>query len=166
MNKHLRTIVTLLFTLTFAFSANLSVFAHSISEERVDSQLISQETIIPMSGTETLYRGSGSIGTFTLVGSNLTPVKTMGASGSFVLSGTATANESYFCIRVQIRDYYTGRVLCSTTTGDVSTSNGNGVASYRTPVINVTDGQKIQIYMDYSTTPSRSAFVSMDYTLY
>ena len=161
MNKHLRTIVALLFTLTFAFSANLSVFAQSISEERSDSQLISQETIIPMSGTETLYRGNGSIGSFTLVGSNLTPVKTMGDSGNFTLFGTATASGSYFCVRVQIRDYSTGRILCSTTTGDVI----NGTASYQTPTISVSSGQKIQIYMDYSTTPSHSAVVSMNYKL-
>ena len=162
MRKHLRNIATLLFALTFAFSANLSVFAQSSAEERVDSQLSSQETISPMSGTETLYRGTNTIGSFTLVGSNLTPIKTIGDSGQFTLYGTARANNSYFCIRVQIRDYSTGRVLCSTTTGDVN----NGTANYQTPVINVSNGQKIQIYMDYIYVPSQSAVVSMNYTLY
>ena len=149
-----------------AFSFNLSAFAMTPSIERKLSLSNSScEEIIPMSGTETLYSGRGSIGSFSLVGSNLTPVKTMGSSGTFTLLGTATASPEYYCIRVQIRDYPSGRVLCSTTTGSVSISNNNGITNYYAPSIWVNQGQQIQIYMDYISVPSRSATVSMNYIL-
>lgn len=162
MDNKVKKTITLLFALFLAFSVNVSAFAQSFAEERIPSRITSSEALKPMSGTETLYRGTGVIGSFTLVGSNLTPVKTMGASGSFTLYGTAKASSSSFGIRVQIRDYYTGRVLCSTTSDTVV----NGTADYQTPVISVSNGQKIQIYMDYISAPSNPAVVSMNYTLF
>ncbi len=162
MNKLFKLIVSMLSVFAILTTNSFCAFAQTSMLEGEIPKVYSHESeIMPMSGEETLYSGNHSIGSFTLIGSNLTPIKTIGNSGNFSLYGTATSNSSSFCVRVQIREYPSGRVLTSTTTGNTY----DGVAVYATPIIWLNAGQRIQIYMDYLTTPSQAATVSMNYTL-
>ncbi len=116
---------------------------------------------VARAGTETLYAGTGCIGDFYLEGNNMTPVKTMGASGSFSLFGTAECSSSkYWQICVQIRDAYTGSVLATDYTTGSSYNH-----QYYIIDLNVTKGQKIQIYTYYTSTPSTEAKISLNYSL-
>ena len=162
MNKLFKLIVSILSVFAILTTNGLCAFAQTVMPAGENSKVYCHESkIVPMSGEETLYSGDHSIGSFTLTGSNLTPIKTIGNSGQFTLYGTATSNSSSFCVRVQIREYPSGRVLTSTTTGNIY----NGVSVYSTPVIWLNAGQRIQIYMDYLTTPSQAATISMNYAL-
>ena len=116
---------------------------------------------VARAGTETLYKGSGSMGSFYLEGNNMTPVKTMGASGKFSLFGTAECNSSkYWQICVQICDAYTGNVLAT----DYTTGSSYNF-QYYSMEISVTKGQKIQIFTYYTSTPSTEAEIYLDYIL-
>lgn len=116
---------------------------------------------VARAGTETLYKGSGSIGSFYLQNNNLTPVKTMGASGTFSLFGTASCSSStYWQICVQIKDAYTGSVLATDYTTGSSYNH-----QYYSMEISVTKGQKIQIYTYYTSTPSTEAEIHLSYVL-
>lgn len=116
---------------------------------------------VARAGTETLYKGTGSIGSFYLGGTNLTPVKTMGASGTFSLFGTAEGSSStYWQICVQIRDAYTGTILAK----DYTTGSSYNF-QYYSMEISVTKGQKIQIYTYYTSSPSTESKIFLNYTL-
>lgn len=116
---------------------------------------------VARAGTETLYAGTGSIGSFYLEGNNLTPVKTMGASGTFSLFGTASCSSSkYWQICVQIYDANTDAVLATAYTSGSSYNH-----QYYIIDLNVTKGQKIQIYTYYTSTPSTEAKIFLNYTL-
>lgn len=116
---------------------------------------------VARAGTETLYKGSGSIGSFYLGGTNLTPVKTMGDAGTFSLFGTAKCSSNkYWQICVQIKDAYTGAVIAKDYTTGSSYNH-----QYYSMNINVTKGQKIQIYTYYTSTPSTDAEIHLTYIL-
>lgn len=117
---------------------------------------------MPISGTETWYAGSGYVGSLTLEDGNLTPVKTMGASGTLWVHGSAVANNNgnSWWIRVQIISYNTGKVLAETT----STPRADSKQAYAVS-LNVTKGQQIQIYLTYGSKPVNDAKVELYYIL-
>ena len=116
---------------------------------------------VARAGTETIYKGSGSIGSFYLQNNNLTPVKTMGAAGTFSLFGTASCSSSKsWQICVQICDAYTGNVIAT----DYTTGSSYNFQYYSIE-ISVTKGQKIQIFTYYTSTPSTEAKIDLDYIL-
>ncbi len=119
-------------------------------------------------GTSTWYRGIYGTSEFSIHGYNLTPVKTIGDSGKlafsqkFVLSDTANNSNTARCT-IEIR----------TTSGTVLSriagiTDADGVCSMTAPAINVTSGQKIQIYSsvyDTSTGYARRASCWYSYVL-
>ncbi len=106
-------------------------------------------SIAPLSafaaGTETWYSGFVAEAPFTTTGYNLTPTKTMGVSGTLYIDAT---------YRVVDKDKYSTPVNCTLEIRDL---NGNVLATTNTTFssqlliplsLNVTQGQRIRLYMD------------------
>lgn len=150
--------------LAVALGCALSVSAFADSSHKSYNYANNTETFIDRAGTETLYKGSGNIGYFQLEDHNLTPVKTMGDAGTFILRGRATGpGHEQFKLYVELREYPSGDYLCSTTTMD---DPHGGTYSYHTPAITVGKGERIQIYMKYLDAPSSPAYISMNYSYF
>ena len=156
----------------FAFSVS-PVFAQGqenedvapTTTETVDANV---ESIQPRAGTETWY-GSGFGGSYSFTNYNLTPVKTMGNSGTLVISGSfygddGYANSSPIKLTAQIRST-SGVVKAST----VEVDDRSG-ATFFSVVASVSAGEKIQLFFDASSIANppgiyRSAHVSYDYAI-
>lgn len=158
----------------FAFSVS-PVFAQGQENEDVAPTLKATETadasvesIQPRAGTETWY-GSGFGGSYKFTDYNLTPVKTMGNSGTLVISGNfygadGYANSSRIKLTAQIRST-SGVVKASTIVVD----DRSGSTPF-TVSCSVSAGEKIQLYFDASSIANppgiyRSAYVSYDYAI-
>ena len=154
----------------FAFSVS-PVFAQGQENEEVTPTLKATETAdasVERAGTETWY-GSGFGGSYTFTNYNLTPVKTMGKSGTLVISGSfhgadGYANSSPIKLTAQIRST-SGVVKAST----VEVDDRSG-ATFFSVVASVSAGEKIQLYFDASSIANppgiyRSAYVSYDYAI-
>lgn len=148
MKKTLRKILTFVLVLVVTLSFTSTVYAEG--------------DIMPLSGRETWYAGGGKVGSFTLEGGNVTPVKTMGDSGKLRIYGFADAenNGNPWWIRIQIEDYNTGKILAEGTTGSKTSSQQVYSISF-----DVTKGQQFRIYMYYETQPVNDAYVSIYYLL-
>ncbi len=100
-----------------------------------------ESDIVPFGGgTETWNKDSATVGTFTMTGNNLTPVKTVGKSYEFLMVGADYSASKPVILTVQIRKAYTSTVLGQGKSSAAS-SGKNVTASYR-----CTKGDKIQIY--------------------
>ena len=156
----------------FAFSVS-PVFAQGQENEDVASAATetvdaSVESIQPRAGTETWY-GSGPGGSYTFTNYNLTPVKTMGTSGTLVISGSfrgadGYANSSPIKLTAQIRNT-SGVVRASTVVVD-DRSGAKGFAMS----CQVSQGDKIQLYFDASSIANppgiyRSAYIEYNYAI-
>ena len=158
----------------FAFSVS-PVFAQGQENEEVTPALKTTETVDasvesvqPRAGTETWY-GSGSGGSYSFTNYNLTPVKTMGNSGTLVISGSfygddGYANSSPIKLTAQIRST-SGVVRASTVVVDDRSGATGFVMSCR-----VTAGDKVQLYFDASSIANppgiyRSAYVEYNYAI-
>lgn len=125
--------------------------------------------IVARAGNET-WTGSGFGGAFRFTDYNLTPVKTMGQSGTLLISGYFYGDDGYadsspIKLTFQIRSS-SGTILVSKVFYD--TRNGSIPFSIS---CNVTKGQKIQLFMDASSIanppgPTRAAYIAYDYDLY
>ena len=126
------------------------------------------DSIVTRAGNET-WSGSGFGGSYTFNNNNLTPVKTMGKSGTLLISGyfygnDAFASSSPIKLTVEIRST-SGAVLGRTTVIDDRSGNVDFAVS-----ANVSAGQKIQLFFDASSIANppgiyRSAFVAYNYHL-
>lgn len=125
-------------------------------------------------GTQTFYRTGASgahVGQFHCYNNNLTPMKTIGESGTFYIYGTARKGDSLngnVVTKIQIREYPSGRVLTSTSSYAVSTDGT--VHAFETTPIYLTAGQTIKIFFDIcsvGTPPGgyRSADIDYSYVL-
>ena len=156
----------------FAFSVS-PVFAQGQEHEDVASTATetvdaSVEGIQPRAGVETWY-GSGFGGSYRFTDYNLTPVKTMGKSGTLVISGSfygddGYANSSPIKLTAQIRST-SGAVRASTVVVDDRSGATGFVMSCR-----VTAGDKIQLYFDASSIANppgiyRSAYIEYNYAI-
>ena len=158
----------------FAFSVS-PVFAQGQENQDVAPTLKATETadasvesIQPRAGTETWY-GSGFGGSYRFTDYNLTPVKTMGKSGTLVISGSfygddGYANSSRIKLTAQIRST-SGAVKASTIVVDDRSGSTFFAVS-----CNVSAGEKIQLYFDASSIANppgiyRSAYVSYNYDI-
>lgn len=120
-------------------------------------------------GTETWYSSHGNYdAAYTFNDDNLTPVKTMGDSGTLVVFGDfkkADSGSSNVKLTAEIRAYPSGTVLDRIVVDNTNYPNPNLFALST----HVTAGQKIQIYFDASSVSNppgflRSAYV--DYSAY
>ena len=119
-------------------------------------------------GNET-WTGSGFGGSYTFVDYNLTPVKTMGSSGTLVISGSFTGNDGYadvspIKLTAQIRST-SGAVKATTVV--VDNRSGSTAFAVSCPV---TIGEQIQLYFDASSIANppgiyRHAYVIYDYAI-
>lgn len=160
LKAFMRKLTSILLAVLSAMCLTGICYAEETTTATVPTADVTADTVA-RAGTETLYAGSGSIGSFYLQNNNLTPVKTMGASGTFSLFGTASCSSStYWQICVQIKDAYTGSVLATD-----YTSGSSYNFQYYSMEISVTKGQKIQIYTYYTSTPSTEAKIDLDYIL-
>lgn len=161
----------------FAFSV-VPVFADE--QENEDSILESSQTaetltsmdnvesILPRAGTETWY-GSGFGGSYRFTDYNLTPVKTMGKSGTLVISGSFRGTDGYadvspIKLTAQIRST-SGAVRAST----VIVDDRSGATFFGISCA-VSAGDKIQLYFDASSVANppgiyRSAYIEYDYSI-
>ena len=151
--------------------------------ENVDSKLVCDETeqvsysdlstlseVGLYAGTETWYGGSALAGDYTFENNNLTPVKTMGQSGTLRISGSFYGADGYASaspikLTVEIRST-SGAVLART----IATDDRTGSTPFGLSC-NVTQGQRIQIFFDASSIANppgiyRSAHVTYNRHLY
>ena len=133
-----------------------------------ETTTVETETVSPRAGTET-WTGSGHGGSYTFNNYNLTPVKTMGESGRLLISGSFYGTDGYASsspikLTVQIRST-SGAILVNRSF--VDDRSGNVPFSIS---VNVTAGQKVQLYFDASSIANppgiyRSAFVEYDFVI-
>lgn len=151
--------------------------------KNVDSKLVCDETeqvsysdlstlseVGLYAGTETWYGGSALAGDYTFENNNLTPVKTMGQSGTLRISGSFYGADGYASaspikLTVEIRST-SGAVLART----IATDDRTGSTPFGLSC-NVTQGQRIQIFFDASSIANppgiyRSAHVTYYRDLY
>ncbi len=134
-----------------------------------DTGSMEVETVSPRAGNET-WTGSGFGGDYTFTNNNLTPVKTMGKSGTLLISGyfygtDGFASSSPIKLTVQIRST-SGTILVSRSF--VDDRSGNVPFSISA---NVTAGQQVRLFFDASSIANppgiyRSGHVSYSYYLY
>ena len=120
-------------------------------------------------GNET-WTGSGFGGSYTFTNYNLTPVKTMGTSGTLLIYGSFYGNDGYatsspIVLTAQIRKT-DGTVKAET----VRVDNRSGNVSFAMSC-SVSKGEQIQLFFDASSVSNppgiyRSAFVTYNYDLY
>lgn len=132
-----------------------------IVDDNIDSVLL-------RAGTET-WTGSGHGGSYTFNNYNLTPVKTMGQSGTLLISGWFYGNDGFassspIALTVEIRST-SGAVLGRTSVYDDRSGNVPFAVS-----ANVSAGQKIQLFFDASSIANppgiyRSAYVYYNYAI-
>lgn len=135
----------------------------------VTSNDSSGEAIVTRAGNET-WTGSGLAGNYTFEDYNLTPVKTMGKSGTLLIHGSFYGADGYadvspIKLTVQIRST-SGAVKAST----VRVDDRSGVTSFSVSA-SVSAGEQIQLYFDASSVANppgiyRSAHVTYYYDLY
>ena len=149
MKKTLRKILTLVLVLVVTLSFTSTVYATG-------------GDYMPLAGTETWYAGGGFVGSFTLSGTNLTPIKTMGSSGKLRVYGTAYTDNggNPWQIKVQLIDYQTGNVLNETVS--IYPEDSGQVFSVS---LDVVKGQKLQVNMFYVKKPSTYAHIDLCYDL-
>ncbi|MFG6318781.1 MAG: hypothetical protein K1W33_02810 [Clostridia bacterium] len=101
---------------------------------------------------ETWYKGNTYSASYTVTNNNLTPYKIIGSSGQLCIQGTfcKADSPSYSNVRitVELREYGTGSVLARTVQDNTSYPNSNSFVVST----NVYSGQKIQIFIDISST--------------
>ena len=132
------------------------------------STIISDIRLEPRAGNET-WVGSGFGGSYTFTDYNLTPVKTMGQSGTLVISGIFRGTDGYANVNrikltVQIRST-SGSVKASTVVVD----DRSGSTAFSVSC-SVSQGEAIQLFFDASSVANppgiyRSAFVDYDFAI-
>lgn len=125
--------------------------------------------LVARAGNET-WTGSGFGGAFRFTNNNLTPVKTIGKTGTLTVTGYFYGDDGYADVSpveltFQIRST-SGQVLASTVVPDTLNGSIPFAVSCK-----VTQGQQIQLFMDASSISNppgiyRSAYVAYNYYIY
>ena len=183
-SKIKRMVLGLSLVASMLFSAVPALAAEEVASENVtnETEAVASESpsvdlatvmadiaLEPRAGTET-WTGSGFGGSYTFVNYNLTPVKTMGSSGTLVIYGTFYGSDGYsdvspIKLTAQIRST-SGTVRAQT----IRVDDRSGAVSFSMSC-SVSKGDKIQLYFDASSIANppgiyREAFVSYNYNLY
>lgn len=111
----------------------------------VPAEALNGADITPFAGgTETWSKTGGKVkvGTFTMTGNNLTPVKTVGVSGYNLGIVTNFSSSKKVILTVSIRKAYTSTVLG----GGIGKSTATTKGSVSTGLASVKKGDKVQIY--------------------
>lgn len=144
----MKRLFSMLIAVVMCFGVSSVAFATEIPNN--DSIAITtakeNEGIVPFAA-ETWGKTSSfrKVGTFTMEGNNLTPVKTMGSSGTLSIKlddAHVVGNLSSINLKVQIKDHSTQRVLKEWTITRFS-----GIANYElSGGLAVRSGQRIQVH--------------------
>lgn len=130
-------------TLCMCLGSSTVAFAAEKSPENNDIHISATNEVVPYSGEE-IWNGSGTVhvGSFTMEGNNLTPVKTTGYAGqlAIITNFRSTRSNTPVYLRVEIRDWATQRVLGYKMTNTATQSGSLTVQA------NVNWHQKIQIF--------------------
>ena len=149
-------------------ASSMSVFAATTDETDVANAENVSATAETRAGNET-WTGSGFGGAYTFTDYNLTPVKTMGESGTLLIHGSFYGNDGYanvspIKLTAQIRNT-AGGVKAQTVVVD----DRSGYVSFSVSC-NVSKGEQIQFFVDASSIPNppgilRSAYVEYSYVI-
>lgn len=174
-----RRIIAFILTATVAVSSVTPVFAQESVPATTENNNVTKiatssvaadniNEVVTRAGNET-WTGSGFGGSYTFTDYNLTPVKTMGKSGTLVISGYFTGNDGYanaspIKLTAQIRNTSGGVKGSSVTVDDRSGSTAFAITA------SVSKGEQIQLYFDASSIANppgiyRSAYVSYNYAI-
>ena len=174
-----RRIIAFILTATVAVSSVTPVFAQESVPATTENNNVTKiatssvaadniNEVVTRAGNET-WTGSGFGGSYTFTDYNLTPVKTMGKSGTLVISGYFTGNDGYanaspIKLTAQIRNTSGGVKGSSVTVDDRSVSTAFAITA------SVSKGEQIQLYFDASSIANppgiyRSAYVSYNYAI-
>ncbi len=176
--KRLRKVVgRIAISLTLLLGMSMQSFAAEAPEASSDvlvtdareKAVVDAADIVTRAGNET-WTGSGFGGAFRFTDYNLTPVKTMGKSGTLLISGYFYGDDGYadsspIKLTFQIRTT-SGAVKSQTIVPDTR----NGDVSFSTSC-HVNAGDQIQLFMDASSIGNppgitRSAYIAYNYYLY
>lgn len=164
-----RFLATLL-TMCMCFSMSTVAFAKETPEVSATDEVLAtsdSSEVSPQAGTE-LWDGAGTVhvGSFTMKGRNLTPIKTTGYSGrmAIITDYNSTVSNTPVILKVEIRDAATQRVLGSSVT---NAQQSGQITTYA----DVNWHQEIQIFFqvydkngNYSST--RPCWISYYYSFY
>ncbi len=159
-----------LLSLCMVFSLASVAYAGEVSADSVADKVLvmsGDDGILPLAGEE-LWDGVGTVhvGSFTMNGRNLTPVKTTGYSGrmAIITDFRSTVSNTPVILKVEIRDAASQRVLGSSITSALQSGQ---VTTYA----DVNWHQEIQIFFqvydkngNYSS--SRPCWISYYYSFY
>lgn len=182
-SKIKRMVLGLSLVASMLFSAVPALAAEEVASENVtnetesvasESPSVDLATVMadialePRAGNET-WTGSGFGGSYRFTNYNLTPVKTMGNSGTLVISGIFSGSDGYadvsrIKLTVQIRST-SGSIKASTVVVD----DRSGSTSFSVSC-SVSQGEQIQLFFDASSVANppgiyRSAFVDYDFAI-
>ena len=182
-SKIKRMVLGLSLVASMLFSAVPTLAAEEVASENVtnETEAVASESpsvdlatvmadiaLEPRAGNET-WTGSGFGGAYRFTNYNLTPVKTMGSSGTLVISGTFYGSDGYadvspIQLTAQIRST-SGAVRAQT----VRVDDRSGAVSFSISC-SVSRGDQIQLFFDASSIANppgiyRSAYVSYDYAI-
>ena len=179
-SKIKRMVLGLSLVASMLFSAVPALAAEEVVAEETDAvvtetpnvdlaTVMADIALEPRAGTET-WTGSGFGGAYRFTDYNLTPVKTMGSTGTLLIYGSFYGDDGYsdvspIKLTAQIRS--TSGVVKAQTI-EVDSRNGYNDFSM---ACSVSQGEKIQLFFDASSVANppgilRSAYVSYNYDLY
>ena len=166
MRRLKKRLVAIVASLTLVFVMAVPSFA---AETESAENVSVEQDVVARAGQET-WTGSGFGGAFTFTDNNLTPVKTMGQSGTLLISGYFYGVDGYAAsspikLTFQIRSS-SGAVKSQTIVPDTR----NGEIHFSTSC-HVNAGDKIQLFMDASSISNspgiyREAYIAYNYYLY
>lgn len=179
-SKIKRMVLGLSLVASMLFSAVPALAAEEVAAEETDAvvtetpnvdlaTVMADISLENRAGNET-WTGSGFGGSYTFTDYNLTPVKTMGASGTLLIYGSFYGNDGYASaspikLTAQIRST-SGAIRAET----IRVDNRSGNVSFAMSCT-VSKGDQIQLYFDASSIANppgiyRSAYVTYNYDLY
>lgn len=151
--KHL--LMSIVLTLSLCVTSAIPAFAANNNE------------ITPYSVNQVWEKGVHDVGAFTMTDTNLTPQKTMGASGHLIVCGAFMPKDDIGSLALKVTVY--NRTKGTSVTNDFIYNEGHLFALE----MNVSQGDILQIFFDAHTAPGgsnptgayRKAYVSYGYSL-
>ena len=158
------------FALACIMAMGLSTTTFAAEQKEQTQNVETSNAVSPRAGTETWYPGDVKFGEMNLTNNNLTPTKTMGATGTLYVYGyfRSTDGGPRAALTTQIRRNNSAQVLTSKYA--IESSQTGQRTFFATSYIHVNAGDKIQIFTDISSytpqpagSPYRKAFVELYY---
>lgn len=140
-------LISMLMVVCMCFGSSTMAFAAEVDPNSTDATTVqatqqhNEDDVMLLGGVETWSKKSATVGTFTMEGNNLTPVKTMGRDGELVINVKFESNPSAILL-VQIVNADTQKVRASWTTPACYMHDG----LVSPDGLHVKKGQRIQVF--------------------